>query len=46
LTTYADGKFAMFCKRFYEVATGAPPLDDYVLDTAIKTEVNNPTFES
>ena len=46
LTTYPDGKFAIFCKRFYEVATGAPPLDDYALDTAIKTEVNNPTFES
>jgi hypothetical protein len=42
LTTYPDGKFAPFCKRFYEIAIGAPPLDGYVLDTQIKAEVKNP----
>ena len=46
LTAYPGGKFATFCKRFYEVATGAPPLDGYVLDTQIKAEVKNPTITS
>jgi hypothetical protein len=42
LTTYPDGKFAPFCKLFYEVTTGAPPLDGYELDTQIKAEVKSP----
>jgi hypothetical protein len=42
LTTYPGGKFVPFCKLFYEIATGAPPLDDYVLDTQIKAEVKSP----
>jgi len=42
LTTYPSGKFVPFCKRFYEIATGAPDLDEYVLDTQIKAEVKSP----
>jgi hypothetical protein len=42
LTTYPDGKFVPFCKRFYEIAIGAPPLDGYILDTQIKIEVKSP----
>ena len=44
LTTYPQGKFACFCKHFYEVATGAPSLDGHELDTQIKVEVKSPQF--
>ena len=42
LTTYPGGKFVPFCKLFYKIATGAPPLDEYVLDTQIRAEVKSP----
>jgi len=42
LTTYPGGEFVSFCKLFYEIATGASPLDDYVLDTQIRAEVKSP----
>jgi hypothetical protein len=38
----AGGKFVPFCKLFYKIATGAPRLDEYVLDTQISAEVKRP----
>jgi hypothetical protein len=42
LTTYPQGKFVPFCKLFYKIATGAAPLNDHMLDTQIRAEVESP----
>jgi hypothetical protein len=44
-TTYFDGRFAKFCKRFYEVVTGKT-LSESGLEKTIREEVKRPTFRT
>lgn len=43
LTSYSDGMFAVFCKRFYEVVTGEP-LSGSGLEQHIRDEEKTPTI--
>ena len=44
-TTYFDGRFAKFCKRFYEVVTGKT-LSKSGLEKMIREEIKRPTFRT
>jgi hypothetical protein len=44
VTYYPSGKFAAFCRRFYQAVTGETHLDRDALQLQIRAEVEKPTF--